>query len=271
MKIFAIRDETDTKQENLAYLLYYELEKQFYIELPEDADPWKTPLLLSSFVKRGEKTVNSHWSKLWVQQRIIPTDRQNLGQVLKDNGLKEYDEYNLLLLSIGRCAQDEYYLTPMSEDDLPEEIRSRFLKHIEDVVPLENYHLLVFFRDGKVKKCNLYDHFQANQVFHALLNNEELFYYVQIQTDGYGVAWDINMEISDADLYQMGMDVPLSAGDFTNFICHRVITAAEASEILGCSRQNIIDLTKRGKLHPVKTSAKTTLYLKSEVIKRGWQ
>lgn len=41
--------------------------------------------------------------------------------------------------------------------------------------------------------------------------------------------------------------------------------------LLGCSRQNIIDLTKRGKLHPIKTSEKSTLYLKSEVLKRNWQ
>ena len=59
--------------------------------------------------------------------------------------------------------------------------------------------------------------------------------------------------------------------DFRNFATHRVINAAEAAEILGCSRQNIIDLTKRGKLHPIKTSEKSTLYLKSEVLKRNWQ
>ena len=29
MKIFAIRDETDDVQKDLAYLLYYELEKRF--------------------------------------------------------------------------------------------------------------------------------------------------------------------------------------------------------------------------------------------------
>ena len=53
MKIYAIRDESVQEQKDLAYLLYYELEKQFYIELPENADAWETPLLLDSFVKRG--------------------------------------------------------------------------------------------------------------------------------------------------------------------------------------------------------------------------
>lgn len=35
MRIFAIRDESAEVQKDLAYLLYYELEKRFYIELPE--------------------------------------------------------------------------------------------------------------------------------------------------------------------------------------------------------------------------------------------
>ena len=101
MKIFAIRDESAQEQKDLAYLLYYEQEKRFYIELPENADAWETPLLLDSFVKRGETTVNSYWSKIWVEQRIVPTDRQNIGEILRDNHLKEYDEYELLMLAMG--------------------------------------------------------------------------------------------------------------------------------------------------------------------------
>ena len=68
MKIFAIRDESAQAQKDLAYLLYYEQTKRFYIELPENADIWETPLLLDSFVKRGETTVNSYWSKLAREQ-----------------------------------------------------------------------------------------------------------------------------------------------------------------------------------------------------------
>ena len=95
MRIFAIRDEELSHANVLAHLLYYEQSKAFYIELPDDADPWETPLLLSTFLKRGEYTVNAYWSRMWVQQRIVPSDRQNLGQVLKANGLDEYDEFAL--------------------------------------------------------------------------------------------------------------------------------------------------------------------------------
>ena len=55
MKIFAVRDEDNTTNKAVAYLFYYEKEKRFYIELPEDADPWETPLILSSFLKKGKK------------------------------------------------------------------------------------------------------------------------------------------------------------------------------------------------------------------------
>ncbi|MCD8045743.1 MAG: helix-turn-helix domain-containing protein [Clostridiales bacterium] len=271
MKIFAIRDESDNEKRDLAYLLYYETEKRFYIELPDDADLWKTPLVLDSFVKRGEKTVNSYWSKVWVQQRIIPPDRQNLGQILRDNGLDEYDEFSLLMLSMGRCAQDEYYLVPLNEQDLPQSVCERFEKRIEDVVPLDCFSLLVFFRNGAVKKCDLKSYFQDHVSFHILLKREDYFKNMRIQTGGYGVTWDDTMNIADSELYLLGKEIPLCLSDFRNYVRYRVITVAEAAEILGCSRQNIDDLTKRGKLHPIKTFGKSTLYLKSEVLKRNWQ
>ncbi len=271
MKIFAIRDESAEIQKDLAYLLYYECEKRFYIELPEGADPWELPLLLESFMKQNETTVNSYWSKIWVQQRIIPTDRQNIAEILRDNHLEEYDEYELLKLAMGRCAQDDYYIVKIDEKDLPEEIIKRFALRIEDILPLEDYCLLVFFRNGIIKKCDLKKYFEKTPAFNILLKKPEYFEHVQMQTGGHGVSWDVNMAISDSVLYRIGRKVPLTVADFRNFVVHRIINATEAAELLGCSRQNIIDLTKRGKLHPLKTSDKNTLYLKSEILKRNWQ
>jgi len=271
MKIFAIRDESAAQQTDLAYLLYYESEKQFYIELPENADPWETPLLLSSFLKKGEASVNSYWSRMWVQQRIVPPDRQNLGQVLRDNGLKEYDEFGLLMLSMGRCAQDDYYLAPIGEGQLPEQLQKRFSRLIEDVVPLDGFELLVFFRDGAVKKCGIKERFAKTPSFQVLFRNESFFSAVNLQPGGHGVEWDVNLSVSAAALYRMGRKVPLTASDFQSFVVHRVVNVAEAAEILNCSRQNIDYLTRAGKLHPVKSSGKNTLYLKSEILKRSWQ
>lgn len=271
MKVFAIRDEEGIARKDLAYLIYYEADKRFYIELPDDADHWEIPLLLSSFVKRGVKTVNAYWSKLWVQQRIVPTDRQNLGQVLKENGLTEYDEFQLLILANGRCAQDSYYLEPVDEELVRQRFFDRYEKKIEDVIPLQDCALLVFFRNGEVKRCDVAKMRREDRLFKPILSSELCFQKASVQTGGYGVQWGDNATISDADLYENGLDIPLTMKDFISFLSNRVISTAEAAELLGCSRQNINDLVARNKLHPVKTEQKNKFFLKSEIMQRLWK
>ena len=80
-----------------------------------------------------------------------------------------------------------------------------------------------------------------------------------------------NMSVSYDFLYRIVKKVLLSASDFQSFISHSVVNVAEAAEILGCSRQNVEYLTKNGKLHPIKSSAKSTFYLKSEIMQRNWK
>lgn len=64
-----------------------------------------------------------------------------------------YDEFDLLMLANGRCAQDDYYLVLAAESELPQSLTARFQKKVEDVVPLAHQTLLVFFRDGLGMKC----------------------------------------------------------------------------------------------------------------------
>lgn len=210
MKIFAVRDEDNTTNKAVAYLFYYEKEKRFYIELPEEADPWETPLILSSFLKKGQKTINAYWSRIWVQQRIVPSDRQNLGMILRDNGLDFYDEYKLLTMTNGRCSQDSYYLEPISEKDLPKEFVKRNQQKVEDVIPLPENQLLVFFRDGCVKKHDLVQLASTDKRFAPVLRNENTFRAVNVETDGYGICWGENLCIECGKLYAAGKKVPLS-------------------------------------------------------------
>lgn len=268
MKVFAIRDANDTTNRDLAYLLYYEREKVFYIELPEDADFWNTPLLLSSFAKRNIRTVNPYFSKLWVQQRIVPADRQNIGQILKENGLKEYDEFELLMLADGRCEQDDYYLSPVVYA-YAEQFQKRYEHKVEDVIALNNGNLLVFFRDGSVKKCDA--KILLEKRFKSLWNNMELFSKVSVQVGGFGVEWGGICSIADEDLYTSGIDVPLSIEDFGLFVKNRVVNTKEATDILDCSRQNIDDLVRRKKLKPLKTDAKNKLFYRKDIEQRRWE
>lgn len=138
MEIFAIRSDSIKKDKDLAYLIYYENEKSFYIEIADDVDEWEVPLILSSYLRIGKKTVDAYHSKLWVQQRIVPPDRQNLGQILKENNLDIYDEFEILKMSKGRWSQDDYYIYPISLENLPKSFTMRFNKRIEDITPLKN-------------------------------------------------------------------------------------------------------------------------------------
>ena len=69
----------------------------------------------------------------------------------------------------------------------------------------------------------------------------------------------------------MGEQIPLTPDDFNIYIEHEVISTAEAEERLNCTRQNIEDLIRRNKLHPVKTILKSKLFLNPEVELRKWK
>ena len=267
MRIFAIKDDTLSENTVLGFLIYYEKAKAFYIELPDDADPWDTPPILSSFAKRGEYSINSYWSRNWVEQRVIPQDRQNIGQIIKENGLKEYDEFLLLLLANGRCAQDDCYLEEVSAAQIPL-LQARWQTKIDDVIALTSPNVLVFFRNGEVRIVNIKNISDAAVEFEPFLVNQDRFDKVEVQTDGYGIIWNEKATVSDRKLYEAGTEIPLSLKDFCRFVQHRVINATEASELLGCSRQNIDDLMRRDKLHPIRRGPKHKLFLKSEVLQR---
>lgn len=271
MRIFAIKDDTLPSDTILGYLVYYEKPKAFYIELPYNADVWDTPPILSSFVKKGQYSINSYWSRIWVEQRIIPRERQNIGQILRENDMNEYDEFTLLTLADGRCAQDDCYIEEIIADKIPEILLSRWEKKVEDVVPLDRPRMLVFFRNSDVKIINIKDIPDYTSTCEPYLASDKRFVNVEVQPDGYGICWSEQAVISDKMLYDYGTPVPLSLDDFITFVRNRVINTAEACAILDCSRQNIDDLVKRKKLHPIRTDAKAKLFLKNEVMQRRKQ
>jgi hypothetical protein len=56
--------------------------------------------------------------------------------------------------------------------------------------------------------------------------------------------------------------------DLIKFIVGNIVTTREAMDMLGCSRQNIDDLIKRGKLIPVKKWDRDKLFWKSDILAR---
>jgi len=54
-------------------------------------------------------------------------------------------------------------------------------------------------------------------------------------------------------------------------ISDHIIDSAQAAEELGCSKQNIDDLVRRGKLTAVKEGQRYRLFMKSDIEQRRWK
>ena len=253
---------------DLAYLLYYEKSDCFCIELCANADRWTLPPILSSFASKGYMTVDFHWSRIWVEQRIIPPDRQNLGMILREFGLKEYDPFALLMIARGRCAQDDCYLTPLKEDAYPAELQNRLQEKICDLIPVSEEKTLLLFKNGRI------DQLSGESVAYLGGNARRLLAYyrglseLQVSPGGQGVEWAPGHGISLGDLRRITTPARMREEDLRAFVRHNLVSTGEAAALLGCSRQNIGDLIRRGKLVPVKEEKNNSLFYRADILSR---
>lgn len=100
------------------------------------------------------------------------------------------------------------------------------------------------------------------------LANQERFNTVEVQPGGFGIYWNEQAMIAHRELFSHGTTVPLTIDALHHYVQNRVVSASEACSILDCSRQNIDDLMRRDKLHPIRTDAKYKLFSKAEVVQR---
>ena len=274
MKAYAIRDASIDKERDLAWLLYYEEERAFHIEICDDVDEWDVPLILSSFVRRGKRALDPYWSRMWVEQRIVPPDRQNLGMILKENGLQEYDEHKLLVLADGRCAQDECFIKPLKAGSLPPELVRRLGLTLSCVLARPD-HTLLFFRDGLITGITdsaLSDpavwepfHSSRESLSPRLELYRERLSALTLQPGGHGVILGEDRYLSADTLRERSTALPVTTQDFKAYIRQELIDTASAAALMGCTRQNIQDLVRRGKLRPVVTLTNNFLFLRSEL------
>lgn len=111
MSRYAIKHNKRNKV--VAILNYDETSKTYTIDIPENVSVNEAPFMMSLFLKKGIRKMDTVWSMRWVQSRIIPSSRQNIGEILRVNGLRSYDEHKLLIKNEGRSCQDEFYIENM--------------------------------------------------------------------------------------------------------------------------------------------------------------
>ena len=77
---------------------------------PDEMKKDNPPAMIHRFMTNGRMELDHELASLWVSDRIIPKDRQNIADILRENNLTTYREIDMLELCMGRCTLDDIYL-----------------------------------------------------------------------------------------------------------------------------------------------------------------
>lgn len=265
MKAYEIIDESILT--SVGTLLYYEKDNTCIIELKTGLDEWTAPLLFTAYVKKGIYTIPRDISFLWVKERVIPSGRQNISDILNSHHLEAYDEMKFLEISSGRCSQDSLCIKKI--DALPDYVLERQRKVIIECMLLDENRILCFFADDTVKVIFLKDLASLDDIDKVISNNS-LYQTGTLGTGGYYITFNNSIDIPAQALYEVGRDIPLTLTDFKSFVQKNVLDTSECCERLNCSRQNVAYMIHKDMLHPIKEEVRGNLFLKGEVERSLW-
>lgn len=267
MKNYAIYDDQLERTDPIGYLFYYEKAQSFIIELSSDLDEWQAPLLFQGLVKKGIYTIPKDIALMWVRERIIPSGRQNIGEILKNHKLKEYSEIAMLSLSRGRSSQDSCFVKEVYEEEVPESIKSRWLGNVIECFPTENGDIVCMFRDNTARLIHLNKLVDKYRGVAHVLKRRDLLETVQVGVGGYSISFNESIEIASSDLKETGELLPLKASDFYGFVQKNVVDTTNACLMMECTRQNLSYLVRENRLTPIIQGTKENLYTKGEIVR----
>ena len=179
--------------------------------------------------------------------------------------MKEYNEFKLLQLSEGRCAQDELYLVRIHEKDINPEIKNRLNEKILDVMPLKDNKVIVFYKNGESRTADIKKICGEDRLFGKILSDGDVFKNVRVSPGGNGIEWGEERFISAETLKAHGKRSDICYGDLVGFIRERLVDTAETAGMLNCSRQYIKQLSDKHKLTPVREGANSNIFMKSSI------
>lgn len=78
---------------------------------------------------------------------------------------------------------------------------------VKSVRPLDNFILLITFENGKNKEYDVKPLFKVFPSFTSLNTISGLFNQVKVDTGGYGIVWNDDIDLSCDELYENGKEV----------------------------------------------------------------
>lgn len=77
---------------------------------------------------------------------------------------------------------------------------------VAEVSPMPGLKLLIRFMSGEMKQYNLKPMLERHEAFRALID-DELFQQVQVDTGGFGISWNDDIDLSCNELWENGQIV----------------------------------------------------------------
>lgn len=265
MKSYAIYDEGLDRKGAIGYLFYYERAEGFIIELCSDLDEWEAPLLFQGLVRQGEYTIPHRISLMWVEERIIPSGRQNIGSILRNHKLQAYNEMALLRLSKGRCTQDSCYIEEVDYNSIPGEITERSKGNVIECFPTEDGQVICMFRDNVSIKVNLDRLVDEYKDMRYVLKNRDILDSVKVGIGGYSITFNDSIELPVGDLRRVGDVLPITSNDLYGFVKRNVLDTTQTCDIMQCSRQNLSYMVNEQRIKPIMVGERTNLYMRGDV------
>ena len=115
LRKFELIDDNIEPQKEHAILTYDEENDIYSIYVPKTVKSEDLPAIPALLVMKGIREIEDKWARRFVQERVVPPNRQNIGEIMRQVGMTYYSEFPLLLYTSGRCCMDDFYIREITE------------------------------------------------------------------------------------------------------------------------------------------------------------
>ena len=111
---------------------------------------------------------------------------------------------------------------------------------IISVKPMENYVLLVCFQNGVEKTYNIRNLYPVFPQFEVFEKDVDLFNQVQVDTGGYGISWNDDLDLDAEDIWEDGIEVSKQEVDIISLLAENLI---KARDLAGMTQKQLAEST----------------------------
>lgn len=123
------------------------------------------------------------------------------------------------------------------------------VNRVKAVKPLDGLTLLVLFQNGEEKLYDVKQLFSVFPQFEVFMTNKALFDNIQVDTGGYGISWNDELDLDAEELWENGIETGQQRE--IDFQSHVGIELLKAREKVGMTQK---ELAKKTGVHQANIS-----------------